>query len=201
MAVSYCGRCGEADRSEDFFCTSCGHRLRAVQAGRDGATAAGTDDLVALRHAVDLLGRGEPAVALTVLERLCAEQPGWAAAKAYLGLALLRLTRVGDARVALEEAVRAAPESFICRSKYAEFLAQLGFYDQAVRELETALRIGAPNADSQRAARELLAFSREKAKGLYYRHTASPARIRLKNLLPRRLAPRGAPVPMERGNS
>ena len=193
MAMSFCGKCGEAAANNDVFCTGCGVQLGASVAQ---AQAAVSDEMIALKHAVALLAAGEPGTARAALEGLVSEQPGWAVARAYLGLAYLRLTRVADARDELEAAVRLAPASFICRSKYAEFLAQLGFYDQAVRELDIALRIGAPDAASQLAAKELRAFSKGKAKGLYYRESVSPLRFSLKKLLPRRA---GTPVAIERG--
>ena len=195
MAMSFCGKCGEAAPDDDLFCTGCGARLRASAAQARADAAEVSDEMVALKHAARLLASGDPGTARAVLERLVAEQPEWAVARAYLGLAYLRLTAVADARDELEAAVRLAPASFICRSKYGEFLAQLGFYDQAVRELEIALRIGAPDAASQLAAKELRAFSKGKAKGLYYRHSVSPLRFSLKNLLPRRA---GTPVSIER---
>jgi tetratricopeptide (TPR) repeat protein len=89
------------------------------------------------------------------------------------------LARVADAREDLEAAVRLEPESFICRSKYGEFLARLGFYDQAMRELDIALSLTAPDADSRRAAMELRQFSKDKAKGIFYRQTAYPKLGRL----------------------
>ena len=199
MAMSFCGKCGEAAPGDDLFCTGCGARLRASVAQARADAAEVSDEMVALKHAVRLMAAGEPGTARAVLEGLVAEQPEWAVARAYLGLAYLRLTRVADARDELEWAVRLAPGSFICHSKYAEFLAQLGFYDQAVRELDLALQIGAPDGGSDRAARELREFSKGKAKGLYYRHAVSPLRFNLKNFWPGRANAAGRPPVIERG--
>jgi tetratricopeptide (TPR) repeat protein len=141
---------------------------------------------------VRLISRGEPAEALRILTVLTAEQPDDAIARAYLGLSLLRLHRVADAREALELAVSMAPESFICRTKYAEFLARLGFFDQALAHLDIALNGEAPDAVAEMAARELRTFCKEKGKGIFYRPTASPTRLRLGNFLPRRRSANGS---------
>jgi Tfp pilus assembly protein PilF len=129
-----------------------------------------------------MLARNDVPGALAILEPLCADEPSMAIARAYRGIAYLRLVRVADARDELEEAVRLAPESFICRSKYAEFLGRLGFFDQAVAQLDAALAVSAPDLESRRAAIELRQFCRDKAKGIYYRHTGRP---KLSNLLPK----------------
>ena len=99
------------------------------------------------------------------------------------------MTRVADSRAELEEAIRLAPESFICRSKYAEFLARIGFYDQAVAQLDIALRVAAPDSESRLAAIELRDYSRGKSKGIYYRPLAYP---KLSRLIPRALFGRKA---------
>jgi tetratricopeptide (TPR) repeat protein len=135
-----------------------------------------------LRAGVERLARGDSIGALAVLEPLCKREPELAIGRAYLGVAYLRLTRVADAREELEEAVRLAPESFICRSKYAEFLARLGFYDQAVAQLDAALGSTAPDSESRLAAIELRDYSRGKSNGLYYRPLAYP---KLSRLIPR----------------
>lgn len=186
MDVKFCGQCGDAIQPGNRFCTSCGAALNAsaITAG----VAAGAAD-PRLRAACELLSRGDVAAALPMLDALCADDPANAIARAYRGVAYLRSTRVADARDELEASVRMAPESFICRSKYAEFLARLGFYDQAVAQLDAALALPVPDAESRHAAFELRQFCRDKAKGIYYRRTARP---RLSNLLPKALFGRKA---------
>jgi tetratricopeptide (TPR) repeat protein len=189
QAVRFCGRCGEESLPTEQFCVACGTRLRAAgeapPATADLAAAADAtpDDSAALRHAVGRLAEGDAKTAIHVLERLCAEQPGWAIAHAYLGAAYLRLTRVADARDALERAVALAPESFICHYRYGEYLARLGFYDQALREFDLALARPAPDALTARAAADLREFCKTRMKGLYYRDLA-PHRVNLRNFLP-----------------
>jgi Tfp pilus assembly protein PilF len=116
----------------------------------------------------------DPETAIGSLEQLIAERPDWAIARAYLGIAYLRATRVADAREALEAAVQIAPASFICRSKYGEFLARLGFYDQAKDQLDVALSMPAPDNDSRYAAMELRQFCKDKSKGIFYRQSEFP---------------------------
>jgi len=199
MAVSYCGACGAEARDGESFCVACGQSLRrpdtAVVAQSGPADAAKRQDQIVFQHALNLLARQDPATASGILERLVDERPDWAVARAYLGVALLRMTRVADARAELEQAVRQAPKSFICHMKYGEFLARLGFYDQAMRELDVALALPAPDAESSRAAMELRQFAKDKGKGLFYRETGYPS---LSRLLPRRRTSHHA-VQTERG--
>ena len=187
VAMSYCGHCGQAVTEAEQFCVACGERLRrpdeSVQAdGRESQAA--RDDLVVLKHGVGLLERRDPKTAVTVLEGLCAERPDWAVARAYLGIAYLRCTRVADARWELEESVRLAPDSFICRTKLAELLARLGFYDQALDQLDAAVQLPPVDADSRHAALELRQFCKEKSKGMFYRKTGYP-NLRLGRFIPR----------------
>lgn len=181
MDVKFCGQCGESVQPGSRFCSQCGSALYAV-AERAPAPATTADPR--LRAACELLSKNDVAAAALILDALCADEPGNAVARAYRGIAYLRSTRVADARDELETAVRLAPSSFICRSKYAEFLARLGFYDQAVTQLDAALALPVPDAESRHAAFELRQFCRDKAKGIYYRRTARP---KLSNLLPKGL--------------
>jgi tetratricopeptide (TPR) repeat protein len=202
MALRYCGHCGQAAEPDESFCVACGGRLRAPDietAGDDaGSAAVSREDSIVLRHALGLLAKNDAKAALVVLQRLCDEQPEWAIARAYLGVAHLRLTNVAEARVELEEAVRLAPGSFICRTKYAEFLARLGFYDQAAAQLDEALAHGAPDLESKHAAMELRQFSRDKSKGIYYRHSSYP-KLRLGRFSPARLVANARSVSTQGG--
>lgn len=177
MDVKFCGQCGETAHPANRFCTACGSALRA--AADTSAASSAVDPR--LRAACELLSRNDVAGALPILDALCADDPSNAVGRAYRGIAYLRSTRVADARDELETSVRLAPDSFICRSKYAEFLARLGFYDQAAAQLDTALSLPVPDVESRHAAFELRQFCRDKAKGIYYRRTARP---RISNLLP-----------------
>lgn len=127
--------------------------------------------LATLVAAVDRIACGFPAEALPSLEVLAAEYPDWAVARAYLGTAYVGVTRVEPAREALEAAVALAPESFICRLRFAEFLARMGQYGPAVAELDVALHVPAPDAGARDAAVALRAFCLQRAHGEYYRET------------------------------
>ena len=200
MTPRYCGGCGEGVLADESFCVSCGQRLRRepVEAVAAGASQ-GEDgeDQVALRQALGLLATRDVPGAVAALEALCGERPDWAVARAYLGIAYLRAARIADSRAELEEAVRMAPGSFVCRSKLGEFLARLGFYDQAIRELDIALAMRPPDSESRHAAMELRQFCKDKAKGIFYRQTAYP---NLGRLSPGRLFRHAQPAFSERGN-
>lgn len=206
MAVIYCGQCGQPAAAREFFCVACGTRLRRPDGNvaEEGAglsaevvEAVLADDRIALRHALGLLARREHGAAVRVLERLCAERPQWAVARAYLGIAYLRATRIAEARWELEEAARQAPASFICRAKLGEFLARLGFYDQGMEELDIALALAAPDSESRHAAMELRQFCKDKSKGIFYRKTAYP---NIGRLMPRRRSHAAQTVQLERGS-
>jgi len=208
VGMSYCGQCGQGTRDAEQFCIACGQRLRRPeesprQALADESTGGelapvASEDRIVLQHAVNLLARRDASTAVAVLERLCAERPEWAVARAYLGIAYLRSTRVAEARWEVEEAVRQAPESFICRTKLAEFLARLGFYDQAMAQLDRAMLLPVPDIQSHHAAMELRQFCKDKSKGIFYRETGYP---RLSRLVPRRRTQQVAStVQPERGN-
>lgn len=186
MHVRYCGRCGQAAVDGERFCVVCGTALRTVVQVEPAAEVSS-----ALRHAVALLARGDHQEALDQLTGVCRDDPANAVARAYLGIAHLRLAHVADARFELEEAVRLAPESFICRTKLAELLARLGFYDQAQAQLDVALGLQPPDGDSRLAAMELRQFCKDKAKGLHYKHLAYP-RLPFRSLVPRRKAHQAA---------
>jgi len=187
MSTSFCGHCGETAQVGERFCVACGQALRrpAAESPPAGAASRVSGGPEELRHAIRLLADGEPAAAASELEAICAAKPGFAVARAYLGIAYLRTTRVDDARVEVEEAVRLAPRSFICLTKHAEFLARLGFYDQAFVQLEEALKLEPPDTVSRIAALELANFCKDKSKGIYYRSSPSPLAFRPRNLLPR----------------
>lgn len=186
----FCGSCGQLASEGEAFCVACGQRLRQPTEAPSEAPAtqdaSSREDAIALRHALDLLASRQAPTALTVLSRLVAERPDWAIARAYLGIAYLRTLKIPEARDELEAAVRLAPESFICRAKYAEFLSQLGFYDQAMNQLDLALAHTAPDGDSRYAAMELRQFCKDNAKSLYYREFRYP-RLPLRKLLPGRV--------------
>ncbi len=183
----FCGRCGEQAAAIDFFCTGCGQPLRNQVSRPPPEEPKG--DLATLQEAIRLLATRDAAAAVTLLEDLCGRSPEWAVARAYLGSAYLATFRVSDAREELEAAVALAPESFICQLRYAEFLARLGFFDQATAHLQEALSLPAPDSESRRYASELLKACRHRSAGLFYRRIAAP---KLPRLLFRRQHGKGA---------
>ena len=102
---------------------------------------------------------------------LCAANTQWAVAHAYLGTAYLGVARVDEARDVIERAVALAPESFICRLRYAEFLARMGHCGLAAAELDVALHVTPPDPGARDAAVALRAFCRQRARGEFYRET------------------------------
>jgi len=130
--------------------------------------------LTALRSAVDLLASGQPREAIPGLEALVQGYPDWAIARAYLGSAYIEVARVEEARVALELAVAAAPGSFVCGHRHAQYLTRMGFFDQAVTELDRVLRLPAPDMESRQDALMLREACARRSRGIYYRTTAMP---------------------------
>lgn len=193
MAMNFCGQCGEAAVPAERFCVNCGNALRRDEAAPE--TSSGSVQragLPVVSEAVDLIAAGKPAEAIPLLLEVLAARPDHAVARAYLGIAYLRCSRVADARDELEAAVELAPRSFICRSRYAEFLARLGFYDQALVQIDTALAQPIPDERSRYAALELRQFCKDKAKDLFYRRTSFPSlRFLRRNSRPE---PANAPV-------
>ncbi len=193
-AVIFCGHCGERAEAGERFCVGCGAALR----GHQPAAAQEAPSSSEVGRAAALLAKRDAAGAVAILEPYCQAQPGDAIARAYLGIAYLRLTRVADARFEIEEAVRLAPGSFICRTKYGELLARVGFYDQAMAQLDLALGLPAPDSESRHAAMELRQFCKDHAKGLVYRRLEYP-RLSLRSLVPRPRAHHVPTVELERG--
>lgn len=88
-----------------------------------------------------------------MLQEICFQFPEHALGHAYLGKAWLQLGHVDVARLELERAVDLAPDSVTCRVKYAEFLLSQGAPEQALGEVDHALRL--PAHDKQARSRIL----------------------------------------------
>lgn len=127
----------------------------------------------AWKRAHHLLVIGEVAQAIPLMERVVAEYPSWAGARAGLGVACTRMGRIHEAQDLIEGALAEAPTDFSCRMAQAEFFARLGFYDKSIPHLDVALE-RAPGDPEYRAAFEMRRFCVDKSKGLFYRQTASP---------------------------
>lgn len=132
-----------------------------------------------LERAVASIGRGRYCDAASELSEAVQAWPEWAPARAYMGLAYLRLGEVDEARHECETAMMIAPTSFICRFVFAEYWARLGYYDRAMEQLDEAVGLTAPSVQSLLAALDFRRYCRDRAKGIYYRRTAFPRLDRL----------------------
>lgn len=112
----------------------------------------------AVAEAARLLDAQQPGPALAMLREVCFRLPEHALGHAYLGIAWLQLGQVDVARLELERAVELAPNSLICRVKHAEFLLAQGALEQALGEIDQALRL--PSHDKQTRSR-ILGLRRE----------------------------------------
>jgi len=68
-----------------------------------------------------------------------------AIAYAYLGAALVEKQQVDEAKEALKKALVLAPDEMLVQLKMGEFQYKLGFYPEAVKYLEAAVQLQAPN--------------------------------------------------------
>lgn len=127
----------------------------------------------AWKRAHHLLVIGQVAEAIPLIERVVAEYPSWAGARASLGVAYTRIGRIHEAQGLIEGALDEAPDDFSCRMAQAEYFARLGFYDKSVPHLDIALE-RAPGDAEYRAAFEMRRFCVDKSKGLFYRETPRP---------------------------
>lgn len=109
-------------------------------------------------EAARLLDAQQPGPALAMLREVCFRLPEHALGHAYLGIAWLQLGHDDVARLELERAVELAPNSLICRVKHAEFLLAQGALEQALGEIDQALRL--PSHDKQTRSR-ILGLRRE----------------------------------------
>ncbi len=104
-------------------------------------------------------------------------EPGYAPARAYLGLIFLQRYDVDAAQDELDQALRDAPTNLLVHIKYAEFYYRLGFYHRAVSLLEQGLkRPHGANEHVVALARQLLAQARQKNKGAIIREPPDPRR-------------------------
>ncbi len=173
----YCSGCGHGASAADRFCAACGRELRLPDSAAASATVSVQTE--AMQRAHHQLVTGHVADAIPTLERLRDERPDMPVLLAYLGIAYLRVARVTEAQVAIEESLRLTPDDFTCRMAYGEYFARLGFYDRAVFQLDQALGLTPPGDEAYRAAFELRRYCHEKTKGLVYRRTALPSMPRV----------------------
>ena len=195
--MQYCTHCGSPCSDAARFCAACGSRLAPPAATVDALTEgyerlahgdteearrsleralSETPDQpdVYLGLGVALLRQKEWAGAAGYLERAQALLPTDGVVHAYLGAARLGQFRVAEARALLDEALALAPQDFIVRLKRGEFFLRLGFYAEAVVELQAAVRLPVTEDASRDYARRLLVEARERAKQSITRRVALP---------------------------
>ena len=164
-----CSACNADTVADARFCSSCGVALAEIE---DATLAA--RPIAVLEALQRRVTAGELHESIPEMEQLIVAHPDWASAQLSLGIAYLRVGRIHDAQDALERAQQLAPENFSCEVAFAEMQARLGFFDQSVKHLDRALKIGAPTQSALSAALDLQRYCRDHAKKLYYRQLAFP---------------------------
>ena len=152
-------------------------RIAAAEAAlRRGATAEARqmlahchDTRARILVGISYLREGQHQQATEVLATTVADSPDNGLAHAYYSLALVISGHVGTAQAALDRAVALEPASFAVRLIAAQFAYRLGFYPEAVRRLNAALALGAPDPESYVLASALLREARERARGNFER--------------------------------
>lgn len=110
-----------------------------------------TDRWDQVSEAVELLNEGDVEAALQRLRVIAAHDPGNADAHYWLGRALSRLAQFGAATVALQMALRQAPEFLGAWVELALCQRELGHLDDAIRSGERALSIKGDDPDALHA--------------------------------------------------
>lgn len=195
MTTVYCTACGSSLATSDAFCRACGAAQRDPDS-QPTAYGAGVEALQQGRRAlaVDLLTQAaaetpDCAQAWLALGTGCRQADQLEAAEAHLrrslalaesgvgwaqlGLVLLGRYAIDDAREALDRAVVLAPDEFSVRGCRAEYFWRLGFWLDALTELEAAVAC-APDAASLTQARRVLTEARQKAAGSFRRGAVLP---------------------------
>jgi tetratricopeptide (TPR) repeat protein len=155
-----------------------GNIAAAEAALRRGATVEARGLLVGRRdgRALVLLGishlrDGCTTAAIEAFGAAAEAEPLDEIAHAYCALALVISGDVERAQAELDRAIALAPTSFTVHLIAAQFSYRLGCYPEAVRRLNTALALGAPDVDAYTLATNLLRLARERARGNFERRT------------------------------
>jgi predicted Zn-dependent protease len=132
----------------------------------------GTADLDQALRAMEE-GRIEEAEAM--LGPIARAAPGVIGGLAWAYLGRLRKLRfdIEGAWEALERALHQAPDHFVVRLERGIFFLRLGFYSEAIAELEAALR-SAPEGAAREHAYRLLQRAWERGKGSFVRRAVLP---------------------------
>jgi Tfp pilus assembly protein PilF len=109
------------------------------------------------------------------LEAALKADPGYAQARAFLGIELLKQYDVHGAEDALDQALKDEPTNLIVHIKYAEYYYRLGFYHRAVTMLEEGLhKPHGANEHVVALARKLLTQARQHTKNTIIREPPDP---------------------------
>lgn len=188
---AFCQSCGAGLALAARFCPGCGASVAAAEPAVDTplarglaamragdldraiplleAAAAGGSGFALLAHGTALLRRHRYGEAVAPLERAAPLLPDRGEPLAYLAMARLHLLDPIGAREAIAGAIERTPDSFAVRLKQSELLFRLGYYREALVEIERTLQLTAPDAESLAFAERLAALARQKAPQAYTR--------------------------------
>lgn len=183
----YCIHCGQAIEPAARFCARCGRAvhthpdqaaalMRGLQSMREGNTAAAIEHLqraldresdrfaAQLALATLCLQQRAPALAERHLRDALVLKPNHAQAHALLGSTLALEFRFDNARDALDTAVLLSPNDWLVRVTRAEFFFKLGFFSDALKELECASRLPCSDPVAAQRVNLLLLETRARAR-------------------------------------
>jgi tetratricopeptide (TPR) repeat protein len=126
-------------------------------------------------QAIAYLELGLSAETRQALEEALNADPGYATARAYLGVELLKQYDIDGAQRALDQALQDEPTNLLAHIKYAEYYYRLGFYHHAVELL--GLGLHQPHGANEHIvgmAKELLTQARQKSKTAILRQPPDP---------------------------
>ncbi|WP_376788633.1 tetratricopeptide repeat protein [Thermoflexus sp.] len=130
---------------------------------------------VELEQALHALAEGRAAEAEAMFQQIACAESGVVGGLAWAYLGRLRMLRfdVEGAREALERALHQASDHFVVRLERGAFFLRLGFYPEAMVELEAALR-SAPEGVAREHIYRLLQRAWEQGKGSFVRRAVLP---------------------------
>ena len=193
LQVRYCGACRSLNRSDAQFCVSCGAassqpvsdaallveeaRAHAEHGDQPRARLVLEQALRRLPEEPSLrlalasvcLQSGDYDRGLSELDLLRTTVGAAPVIEAYRAGALMALGRISEAKDVLDAAYAATPDDFYVALKRGELFCRLGIYPSAVEALERAVKADAADPLGREAARRLLRFARDKARGGFVR--------------------------------
>jgi tetratricopeptide (TPR) repeat protein len=127
---------------------------------------AGRDLMRELQEALDLVGDGDPAGALRIVERVLAVAPKLVAAHNLKGMAAAKSGDKQAALAAFEEAVRIDPADFDAQMNRARLLESIGRLEDALGSLERALALKSDSAEAHNRRGSILSRMEQAEEGL-----------------------------------